>query len=162
MYLKFKLSTWVCALCLVTQLCLTFCDPADCSPPGSSAHGDSPKENTGVGCHALLQRIFPTQGSNPSLEHHRQILYHLSHQESTCMKDPQTLILSASSLNFSSRRYVHSNRSLTNQSKYQDYLYWVLKAVILNSRHTKELLEHSFFNVPVLALRIIILQAIAF
>ena len=33
----------------------------DCSPPGSSVHGDSPGENTGVGCHALLQGIFPTQ-----------------------------------------------------------------------------------------------------
>ena len=28
---------------------------------------DSPGKNTGVGCHALLQGIFPTQGSNPSL-----------------------------------------------------------------------------------------------
>ena len=32
--------------------------------PGSSAHGDSPGKNTGVGCHALLPRIFPTQGLN--------------------------------------------------------------------------------------------------
>ena len=24
---------------LVAQLCLTLCDPMDCSPPGSSAHG---------------------------------------------------------------------------------------------------------------------------
>ena len=24
---------------LVTQLCPTFCDPMDCSPPGSSVHG---------------------------------------------------------------------------------------------------------------------------
>ena len=26
-----------------------------------------PGKNTGVGCHVLLQRIFPTQGSNPRL-----------------------------------------------------------------------------------------------
>ena len=26
-------------LCLVAQLCLTLCDPTDCSPPGSSVHG---------------------------------------------------------------------------------------------------------------------------
>ena len=26
-------------MCLVTQLCLTLCDPMDCSPPGSSVHG---------------------------------------------------------------------------------------------------------------------------
>ena len=36
----------------------------DCSPPGSSVHGDSPGKNTGVGCHALLQAIVPTQGLN--------------------------------------------------------------------------------------------------
>ena len=36
----------------------------DCSPPGSSVHEDSPGKNTGVGCHALLQGIFPTQESN--------------------------------------------------------------------------------------------------
>ena len=29
--------------------------------------GDSPGKNTGVGCHFLLQGIFPTQGSNPHL-----------------------------------------------------------------------------------------------
>ena len=43
---------------------------------------DSLGKNTGVGCHALLQRIFPTQGSNPGLPPWRQILYHLSHQGS--------------------------------------------------------------------------------
>ena len=38
-----------------------------CSPPGSSVHGGSPGKNTGVGCHALLQGIFLTQGLNPHL-----------------------------------------------------------------------------------------------
>ena len=65
---------------LVAQLCLTLCNPVDCSPPGSSVHGDSPGTNTGVGCHALLQGIFPTQESKPSFLHCRWILYHLSHQ----------------------------------------------------------------------------------
>ena len=69
-------------LCLVAQLCLIFCNPMDCSMLGSSAHGDSPGKNTGVGCHSLFQGIFPIQGSNPSLPHCRQILYHLSQQES--------------------------------------------------------------------------------
>ena len=41
---------------------------------------DSPGKNTGVGCHALLQGIFPTQGSNLGLPYHRQILDPLSHQ----------------------------------------------------------------------------------
>ena len=35
-----------------------------------------------MGCHFLLQGIFPTQGLNPGLQHCRQILYHLSHQGS--------------------------------------------------------------------------------
>ena len=65
--------------CLVTQSCLTFCDPTDCSLPGSSIHGDSPGKNTGVVCHDLLQGIFPTQGLNPGIPCCRQILYHLSH-----------------------------------------------------------------------------------
>ena len=49
------------------QLCLTLHNAMDCSLPGSSVHGDSPAKNTGVGCHALLQGIFLTQGSNPRL-----------------------------------------------------------------------------------------------
>ena len=39
----------------------------DCSPPGYLCPWDSPGKNTGVGCHALLQGIFLTQGSNPNL-----------------------------------------------------------------------------------------------
>ena len=35
---------------------------------------DSPGKSTGVGCHFLLQGIFPTQGSNPGLLHCRQTL----------------------------------------------------------------------------------------
>ena len=46
-----------------------------------------PGKNTGVGCHSLLQGIFPTQGSNPSLLHCRQIIYHLSHQGSPQRKN---------------------------------------------------------------------------
>ena len=69
-------------LCLVTQSCPTLWYPNDCSPPGSSVHRDSPSKNTGVGCHALLQGIVPSQGSNPGLPHSRRILYHLSHQGS--------------------------------------------------------------------------------
>ena len=62
-------------LCFVTQSCSTLCSPMDYRPPGSSDHRDSLRQNTGVGCHALLQRIFPTQESNLSLLNYRQILY---------------------------------------------------------------------------------------
>ena len=48
--------------------CPTFCDPGLestrlCCP------WDSLGKNTGMGCHFLLQWIFPTQGSNPYLLH---------------------------------------------------------------------------------------------
>ena len=68
-------------MCLVTLLCLSLWDPTDCRSPGSTIHVDLPGKNTTVGCQALLQGIFPTQGSNPGLPYRRQILYHLSHQE---------------------------------------------------------------------------------
>ena len=50
--------------------------PILCNPMDNSLHPwDSPVKNTGVGCHALLQGIFPTQGWNPCLLHYKGILY---------------------------------------------------------------------------------------
>ena len=66
----------------VIQLCLTLSDPTDCSPPGSSVHGILQARITGVGCHFLLQGIFPPRGSKLGLLQSRQILYHLNHQQS--------------------------------------------------------------------------------
>ena len=54
----------------------------DCSTPLSSVYRDSPGKSTGVGCHGLLQGIFPTQGSNPGLPHFRRNLYGLNHRGS--------------------------------------------------------------------------------
>ena len=78
----YLLQSLTYCVCLVVQSCLTLCNTIDYSPPGSSVHGDSPGKITGVGCHALLRGIFPTQGSNPGLPHCRWILCHLSHQGS--------------------------------------------------------------------------------
>ena len=44
-----------------------FCDPMDCSP--WDCPWNFPGKNAGVGCHFLLQRIFPTQGLNSCLLH---------------------------------------------------------------------------------------------
>ena len=49
---------------------------------GKTRPWDFPGKNAGVGCHSLLQEIFPTQGSNLGLQHCRQTLYRLSHQGS--------------------------------------------------------------------------------
>ena len=50
--------------CVFSQSCLTLCDPMDCSPPGSSVHGDSPGKNAGVGC-MPSSRDLPIQGMEP-------------------------------------------------------------------------------------------------
>ena len=60
----------------VTQLCPTLWPHELYSP------WNSPGQNTRVGSLSLLQRIFPTQGSNGCLLHCRQILYQLNYQES--------------------------------------------------------------------------------
>ena len=57
--------------------CLTLWDPMDTR---LLRPWDFLGKSTGVGCHFLLQEIFPTQGSNPGLPHWRQTLYRLSHQ----------------------------------------------------------------------------------
>ena len=53
------------SLCLVVQSCPTLCDPMDCSPLGSSVHGDSPGKHTGVDCHALPSGDLSNPGIKP-------------------------------------------------------------------------------------------------
>ena len=56
---------YVCVHAKPLKLCLTLCDSMECSQPDRSVHGNSsPGKHTGVGCHALLQEIFLTQGLN--------------------------------------------------------------------------------------------------
>ena len=81
------LITMCAVLCLVAQSCLNLWDLMDCVLWDSSIHVDFPDNSTGVGCHALLQGIVPTQGSNPGLPNCRWILYHLSHQGSPRILD---------------------------------------------------------------------------
>ena len=66
--------------CLLSQFSrvLLFVDPMDCTLPGSSVHEKFPG-NTRMDCHALLQGISLTQGSNPHLIVSwvgRWVLYH--------------------------------------------------------------------------------------
>ena len=56
----------MCACVLSSLSHVRFCATLwTVAPPGTSVHWDSAGKNTGVGCHALLQGIFPPQGSNP-------------------------------------------------------------------------------------------------
>ena len=103
----------ICA-CLVTRSCLTLCDSIDCSPQGFSVHEDSPGKNTGVGCHALLQGIFPTQELNQGPLLCRQIRYQLSYQKESevaqlglTLCDPMDCSLPRSSvMGFSRQEYL--------------------------------------------------------
>ena len=69
----------------VAQLCLTLCNPMDCSPSGSSVHGILQARilvwfaRGSSSGDPLLQGIFPTQGSNSGLLHCKQILNDPSH-----------------------------------------------------------------------------------
>ena len=75
--LKVSLCVYVCS---VTSVISDFVQPHGLQPARLLCPWDSPGKNTGVGCHALLQGIFLTQGLNPQhhlhLLYHRQILYH--------------------------------------------------------------------------------------
>ena len=74
----FNNMKWSCSV-----VCLTLCDPMDCSPPGSSIHGILQARILEWVAIFLVQGIFPTQGSNPSLPHCRQMLCWLSYQGSS-------------------------------------------------------------------------------
>ena len=62
--------------------CVRPLKPHGLQPPRLLCPWDFPGKNTGVGCHFLLQGLFPTQGLNPGLQHCRQILYRLSYEGS--------------------------------------------------------------------------------
>ena len=67
---------------LVLQSCLTLFDPMDYSSSGSSVHGILQARIVKWVTIPFFRGIFPFQGSNPSLLHCRQILYHPSHWDS--------------------------------------------------------------------------------
>ena len=86
--LKWK-SSWNCIF--ITSLLIQVKVVQSCLTDSLRPHGYSPwnslGQNTGVGSLSLLQRILPTQGSNPGLLHCRWILYQLSHKGSPRILD---------------------------------------------------------------------------
>ena len=120
-------------VCLIAQLCLTLCDPKDCSPWVSSVCGDSPGKNIGGGCRALLQGISPTQGSNPGILHLRWIFDHLSHQGSPLVATLPCVYsmvfirypTSRTTLNRLSPSYVeHSSSFLCPLKAFSPFVFW--------------------------------------
>ena len=68
--------------CLVAQSCWILLRPHGLQPTRLLCSRDFPGKNTGVGCHFLLQEIFPTQGLNLSLLHWQADSLPLSHKGS--------------------------------------------------------------------------------
>ena len=68
--------------------CPALCNPMDCSPPGNSVQGIFQSRILEWVVISFSRGIFPTQGSNLSFLHCRQILYCLSHQGSPLPPSP--------------------------------------------------------------------------
>ena len=92
--------------CLVTQSCPPICNPMDRSTR-LLCPWDSPGKNTGVGCHGLLQGIFPTQGSNLDLLHCQAESLPLSHLGSPICKVSASRYLTWGCLSSWYRSWLH-------------------------------------------------------
>ena len=82
-----QVKNWKWKWSEVAQSCPTLRDPMDCSLPGSSVHGIFQARvlewgAIALGCHFLLQVLFPTQGSNSCLLHWQVGSLSMSHRES--------------------------------------------------------------------------------
>ena len=84
MYLYLYISMFSCSVISNSATLWTV------TPPRLLHPCDSPGKNIGVGCHFLLQDIFPTQGLNPGLLHilcwqAYSLLSHLGSSLSMCV-----------------------------------------------------------------------------
>ena len=99
---KYKHEIFMCA-CSVASVVPDSLRPYGLWPTRLLRPWDFPGKNTGVGCHALLQRIFPTQGSNPkslmspALQADSLLL---SYWGSPCMRYASTKIIHCLDLKF--------------------------------------------------------------
>ena len=95
-------------------------------PHGLYSSWNSPGQNTGVGSLFLLQGIFPTQRSNPSLPHCIQILYHLSYKGSPRILEWAAHPFSSTSSWPRDRTQVPhtAGRFFTNWATREDEEYW--------------------------------------
>ena len=94
-----------CCCCLLTSVMSDSLQPYGLWPSRLLCPWNFPGQNTGVGCHVLLQGIFPTQGSNPGLLHCWQIRYHLATREAPykvrlCLLWADSYIISISAIQY--------------------------------------------------------------
>ena len=143
-------------LCLLTQSCLSLCNPMGCSLPGSSVHVESPSKNIRVDCHALFQEIFPTQGSNPGLPHCMWIVYRLNHQGSPRILEKvaylfsrETLRPHISCLPYTSWRQLLAKKVFTHLSFIFLAKHFIPHPILVNAAPSPCLAHADSFNVSV-------------
>ena len=104
---------------------LFLCDSMNCSPPGSLCPWDFPGKNfTGVGCHSLLQVIFPTQVFKPHLLHRQVDSLPLSHLGSPRVKYVGLFKENRAILSFRLTCHNHLNMFPLHLGEKRDYLLW--------------------------------------
>ena len=94
-------------------------NPMDSSPHRLLCPWDSPGKNTGVGCHVLLQAIFPTQGSNPHL------LYPLHWQAGSLPPAPSGNLVPYYSTSLFSAGQIRANKTSQWNITVPEYLPWL-------------------------------------
>ena len=110
-------SLGVLCVCISHSVMSDSLQPHGLQPTRLLCPWDSPGNNTGIGGHALLQGIFPTQGSNPRLPHCGQIFYHLSHQGNPTTKEVQEIYLSSNNPKVLSLPLPYIHPSMISQVK---------------------------------------------
>ena len=79
-----------------------------------------------MGCHFLIQRIFPTQGLNPGLPHCRQPLYHVSHRERNAQYNAHDIHKTHSFLDSVLREWSGSRSPLESERRVEDnWIHWL-------------------------------------
>ena len=83
---EYIVGVCVCVVCVSRSVVSDSLQPHGLQPTSLLCPWDFPGKSTKVGCHFLLQEVFPTQGTNLCLLHCKQILYHLNHQEALIVR----------------------------------------------------------------------------
>ena len=138
------LNLWFGSKCVIHSVLSDSLQPHGLQPARLLCPWDSPGKNTGVGCHALLQGIFPTQGWNPGLLHLllcRWILYCWATREA-CLRGHPSLNGRGASIE-KAERWSCLSSQCQGTSRLPNLTHWVFcqdrtafRSVIISDSHS--------------------------